>query len=248
MAVPRAYVDQPLAGDLDLELPEEVANHIVRVLRLRAGAMLTLFNGRGGEYAATLLFAGTGRGARTTVRVGAHSLIERESPLQVTLLQGIARGERMDYIIQKATELGVTRIVPLSTGRSVVRLDGAAGAKRLEHWRGIAIAACEQCGRNRLPQIDAVTEIARVAEVVEGETTRVLLHPEAPVALATATSALRSVALLIGPEGGLAEPEVARARGAGFQLYRLGPRVLRTETAPLAALAVLQLMAGDLGS
>lgn len=247
MAVPRAFVDQPLAGDRDLELPEEVANHIVRVLRLRTGATLTLFNGQGGEYAATLLSAGTGRGARATVRIGTHSPVERESPLQVTLLQGVARGERMDYIIQKATELGVTRIVPLATGRSVVRLDGAAGAKRREHWRGIAIAACEQCGRNRLPRIDAVTELARIAEVVEGETNRVLLHPEAPVALATAAAAMRRAALLIGPEGGLAEQEIALARGAGFQLYRLGPRVLRTETAPLAALAVLQLMAGDLG-
>ncbi|MFO1401086.1 MAG: RsmE family RNA methyltransferase [Steroidobacteraceae bacterium] len=160
MSAPRAYVAAALAADAELELPAAVANHVVRVLRLRPGAMLPLFDGRGGEYPATLL-AATAHGAR--VRTGAHAAIERESPLHLTLLQGIARGERMDLIVQKATELGVARLVPLACERSVVRLDAAQAARRVEHWRAIAIAACEQCG-NRLPVIDAVLRAQRLAE------------------------------------------------------------------------------------
>ena len=162
MSTPRAYVDLPLASGTQVELPEAVAIHAVRVLRLRAGDALTLFNGRGGEFAATL-GAAAGRG-RVRAEVGAHDDIERESPLRVTLLQAVARGERMDLIVQKATELGVARIVPLASERSVVRLDERQAAKRLEHWRGIAIAACEQCGRNRLPQIDPVADFDRIAD------------------------------------------------------------------------------------
>jgi 16S rRNA (uracil1498-N3)-methyltransferase len=248
---PRAYVAAPLAADAEFELPAAVANHLVRVLRLRPDAALTLFDGRGGEYPATLL-AASGRGAR--VRTGAHAAVERESPLRLTLLQGIARGERMDLILQKATELGVARLVPLACERSVVRLDAAQAAKRLEHWRAIAIAACEQCGRNRLPEIDAVLPSERIADAPGGaatpagaRTARLLLEPGAPLGLTRAAAGLHAVTLLVGPEGGLSERERALAARAGFTACSLGPRILRTETAPLAALAVLQALAGDLG-
>jgi 16S rRNA (uracil1498-N3)-methyltransferase len=249
MSTPRAYVDLPLASGTQVELPEAVAIHAVRVLRLRAGDALTLFNGRGGEFAATL-GAAAGRG-RVRAEVGAHDGVERESPLRVTLLQAVARGERMDLIVQKATELGVARIVPLASERSVVRLDERQAAKRLEHWRGIAIAACEQCGRNRLPQIDPVADFDRIADAVRGleldAGTRLLLAPDAPNTLAALAPGLTSATLLIGPEGGLSGREIDLAGRAGYSACRLGPRVLRTETAPLAALTALQVLAGDLG-
>ncbi len=260
---PRTYVAAPLSADTELELPAEVANHVVRVLRLRPGAVLTLFDGRGGEYPATLL-AASGRGTR--VRTGAHAAIERESPLRLTLLQGIARGERMDLIVQKATELGVARLVPLACERSVVRLDASQAAKRLEHWRAIAIAACEQSGRNRLPQIDPVLPSERLAETVlvprppggaatsgataipgDARTARLLLEPGAALGLARVAAGLGAATLLVGPEGGLSARELDLAARAGFTACSLGPRILRTETAPLAALAVLQALAGDLG-
>jgi len=246
---PRAYVDASLAAGAELELAATVANHVVRVLRLRPGGALTLFDGRGGEYPATLLSAAA-RGAR--VRLGAHLAVERESPLRLTLLQGIARGERMDLIVQKATELGAARLVPLACARSVVRLDAQQAARRLEHWRGIAIAACEQCGRNRLPHIDAVTDFARIADRVRAVALdpgpRLLLDPQASRPLAAAVApGTETASLLVGPEGGFDPRELDLARSAGFEPVRLGPRVLRTETAPLAALAALQTVAGDLG-
>jgi 16S rRNA (uracil1498-N3)-methyltransferase len=243
VSAPRAFVAAPLAADSELELPATVANHVARVLRLRVGAALTLFDGRGGEYPATLLSAA----ARTArVRLGAHAAIERESPLRLTLLQGIARGERMDMIVQKATELGVARLVPLACERSVVRLHGQQAARRLDHWRAIAIAACEQCGRNRLPEIGPLLPSERLAELPDCAA-RLLLAPGAPTRLAHAATGLTAATLLVGPEGGLSEREEMLARRAGFTACSLGPRILRTETAPLAALAVLQALAGDLG-
>jgi 16S rRNA (uracil1498-N3)-methyltransferase len=276
MSGPRVYLDLPLASGSELLLPAAAAGHVVRVLRLRRGAPLTLFNGRGGSYAATLLDAGRHEQARVAVgahdpreresplpatlerdgkqvwaRVGAFTADERESPLDVTLLQGIARGERMDLIVQKATELGVARIVPLLCERSVVRLDHRQAERRLAHWRAIAIAACEQCGRNRLPRIESATAFAALADAADsllsgGGAARLLLTADAPVALAAMATRLEAVNLLIGPEGGLSEPEQALARRVGFQPCHLGPRILRTETAPPAALAVLQALAGDL--
>jgi 16S rRNA (uracil1498-N3)-methyltransferase len=251
MSTPRVYVDLPLASGAYIELPESGANHVARVLRLRAGDALTLFNGRGGEFAATL-GATTGRG-RLRAAVGVHHDVERESPLRITLLQSVARGERMDHIVQKATELGVARIVPLASERSVVRLDALQGARRLEHWRGIAIAACEQCGRNRVPVVDPVADLERIAGGVPGIAleamdagARLLLEPGATMPLAAVARGLSAVTLLIGPEGGLSEGEIDLARHAGFVACRLGPRILRTETAPLVALAALQVLAGDM--
>ncbi len=243
MRNPRVYIEPALASETELMLPEAPSNHLLRVLRLRPGAPLTLFNGRGGEYQAELL--GThARGAQ--VRIGAHRAVERESPLELTLLQGISRGERMDLIVQKATELGVTRIVPVNTEFCVVRLDEKQALRRREHWQAIVISACEQSGRNRVPEIAPIIDFATACSDVVAAHTKLLLSPEASITLATAAQTLTAATLLIGPEGGLSDREELLATQQGFSACRLGPRVLRTETAPLAALAVLQALAGDL--
>jgi len=244
MRTTRIHVDLELSAGQELLLPAAQSAHLLRVLRLRPGATLTLFNGRGGEYAASLVSADKS-GAR--VGVSAHDPVERESALQLTLLQGVARGARMDFIIQKATELGVQRIVPLLCEFSVVRLDGAELQRRTDHWRGVAIAACEQCGRNRVPLVEsgASFEAARQGEDAAGEL-RLMLLPQARDSLAALTPGLRAATLLVGPEGGLSHREQLLAQRGGFRACRLGPRILRAETAPLAALAALQAMAGDL--
>ena len=242
MRTTRIYVNLGITGEQELMLPAAQSTHVLRVLRLRPGAALTLFNGRGGEYAAELIGVNKS-GARLAVR--AHAAVERESPLQLTLLQGVARGERMDFIVQKATELGVQRIVPLSCEFSVVRLDAANRQRRAEHWRAVAIAACEQCGRNRIPEIDPIGDFAEACAASNAEL-RLLLVPQAPESLASLAAGPRSAALLVGPEGGLSGREQLLAQRCGFRACRLGPRILRTETAPLAALAALQALAGDL--
>jgi len=238
----RIYVDIELAGEREILLPAAQSSHLLRVLRLRTGAALTLFNGRGGEYAAELMGADKA-GARLSI--GAHSDQERESPLRVALLQGIARGERMDLIVQKATELGVQRIVPLSCEFSVVRLDATNRRRRSEHWRAVAIGACEQCGRNRIPEIDPIGDFGEVCAASDAEL-RLMLLPQAPDSLTAVAAAARSAAILVGPEGGLSGREQLLAQRCGFRACRLGPRILRTETAALAALAALQASAGDL--
>jgi 16S rRNA (uracil1498-N3)-methyltransferase len=243
MRLTRIFVDAALASGEELVLPAVAANHLQRALRLRAGAPLVLFNGHGGEYRATLLRA---EREATVARVSEHQPGDRESPLQLTLLQGVSRGERMDTIVQKATELGVTRIQPLLTEFSVVKLDAAAVAKRRTHWQAIVVGACEQCGRNRVPAVAAALDYATaLAMAAAGPGLRVLLSPDAPRSLA-ATAQGSALTLLVGPEGGLSDRELLLAERAGFVACRLGPRVLRTETAPLAALALLQALLGDL--
>jgi 16S rRNA (uracil1498-N3)-methyltransferase len=244
MRTTRIHVDLELSAGQELLLPTAQSAHLLRVLRLRPGAALTLFNGRGGEFAASLVSADKS-GAR--VGVNAHDPVERESALQLTLLQGVARGARMDFIIQKATELGVQRIVPLLCEFSVVRLDVAELQRRTDHWRGVAIAACEQCGRNRVPLVEsgASFDAACQGEDAAGEL-RLMLLPQAHDSLAALTPGLRAATLLVGPEGGLSNREQLLAQRGGFRACRLGPRILRAETAPLAALAALQAMAGDL--
>jgi 16S rRNA (uracil1498-N3)-methyltransferase len=244
------YVATPLAGLQTLRLPEGPSGHLARVLRLDVGATLTLFDGHGGEYAATIAaIAKQG----VSVALGAHQAIERESPLAITLLQGISRGERMDLIVQKATELGVTRIRPLRALRSSVKLDAGTAPRKLEHWQSIAVSACEQCGRNTLPELLPPLTVAegcaaddadlKLMLAVDGAQPLAVLLREA---LAARRGALpRGVSMLVGPEGGLDPAEDAAALRAGFVSTLLGPRVLRTETAPLAALAALQTLAGD---
>ncbi|MGH8286619.1 MAG: 16S rRNA (uracil(1498)-N(3))-methyltransferase [Steroidobacteraceae bacterium] len=249
MRLTRVYVDTPLAAGSTARLEGDAANHVIRVLRLRAGDTLTLFDGRGGEFGGRI--AGVQRVA-VSVEVGEQRAIERESPLDLTLIQGIARGERMDLIVQKSTELGVSRIVPVVSERSVVRLETGQATKKAAHWRAVAVAACEQCGRNRLPRIDAPVAYPRALEehaAAEGSSSiRVLLEPQASSALTARLGAVSRIALLVGPEGGLTELEVELALRARFEPCRIGPRILRTETAAFAAVAAIQAIAGDLGS
>ena len=239
----RCFVSDSLHAGDTLSLPENVSTHVGRVLRARAGDSLTLFNGHGGEYDASILTIDR-RGVH--VRIGAHHAVERESPLQVTLLQALARGERMDFIVQKATELGVAAIVALSAQRSVVRLDKATFRKRAEHWRAVAIGACEQCGRNRVPTIELAHNLDAAIARSPATDCRVLLEPDAAQTLPALMQAASNMTVLIGPEGGFSDEELTLSRQHGFQPCRLGPRVLRAETAPLAALAVIQALAGDL--
>jgi len=213
------------------------------VLRLEAGDALTLFNGDGQDYPSRV--AGFGRGT-VEVAVEGRADARPESPLAVTLVQGIARGERMDLMVQKATELGVSAILPVTTSRSVVRLGGDTRERKLAHWRGIAVAACEQCGRARIPSIGVPVPLAESL----GATTagaRLLLAPDASRSLVDAARGETSIEVLVGPEGGLEDGERAAALAAGYRACRLGPRVLRSETAAIAALAILQSVAGDLG-
>jgi len=247
MRLTRIFVPGALAAGLQIELPPQAGAHLTRVLRLEPGAPLTLFNGAGGEYAATLLPA---NGKHVHARITRHDSIERESPLEVTLLQGIARGERMDLIVQKATELGVARVVPVLAERSVVKLDAKQRERKRVHWQAIANSACEQCGRNRVPVVSAPLPFADSFDGLAGDSLRCLLAADGAESLAkvAAQGARQPLVLLIGPEGGLADNEQEFARAHGFVACRLGPRVMRTETAGLAALAVLQAFAGDFGS
>jgi 16S rRNA (uracil1498-N3)-methyltransferase len=242
MRLSRVFVEAPLGRGAQVTLTGSAAAHVSRVLRLRAGDGLTLFNGTGGEFAATI--AGIARDA-VTVAVGEARCGERESPLTLTLAQGISRGERMDLVVQKATELGVTTLAPLLTERSVVRLDAAQAARKSEHWRAIALAACEQSGRNRPPRLLPPAPLGEFLRAGSAAT-KLLLSPAAALRLAEVPRPAGEVQVLIGPEGGLTDEEQARAQAAGFLGVRLGPRVLRTETAAIAALALLQREFGDL--
>jgi 16S rRNA (uracil1498-N3)-methyltransferase len=249
MRLTRCFVPTALQSETTLWLPAGAAAHVAKVLRLRAGAALTLFDGRGGQYEAQILALGR-HGVQ--VRVGAHEPIERESPLAVTLLQCLVRTERMDWIVQKATELGVAAIVPVASEHSVVRLDESSAQRRLAHWQAVAVSACEQCGRNRVPTVRAAVAFEAACAQAKGNGAQLMLAPEAPRSLADAVHPLAAAApvsalsLLIGPEGGFSEAERAIARDCGFIGCRLGPRILRAETAPLAALATLQALLGDL--
>ena len=244
MRLTRVYVDAPLASGTHVTLEGGAASHVTRVLRLRGGEALTVFNGQGGEFEAGIERA---HGGSVTIAVGEQRAEERESPLVITLAQGVSRGERMDLVVQKATELGVSQLAPVLTERSVVRLDARQAQRKLEHWRAIAVAACEQSGRNRLPGIRnpaSLRDFLRESFGLQG--TRLLLSPSGTRRIGKIQAPPGRVTVLIGPEGGLAPEEQAAAIEAGFIPVRLGPRVLRTETAAIAALTLLQHESGDL--
>lgn len=243
--IPRFYcpdTDLPLAAGVVLALPEAVAHHAMKVLRLREGDALVLFDGQGGEYPATLIDAG--RHARA--RLLEWRDIECEAPLAVTLAQCLPSGDKMDWVVQKAVELGVAAVQPLASRRSVVRLSGERAARRVEHWAQVAVSACEQSGRNRPPMFhdlaDLPSWLARPSPVNE---LRIFLSPHEGARLADLPRPQGGLTLLVGPEGGLDEGEELAVRGAGFQAVNLGPRVLRTETAGLAALAAAMTLWGD---
>ena len=242
MPPPRLFVDPPLAPGAHLALPDGAARH-VQVLRLQPGAPLTLFDGRGGEVDATLEAIGR---REVTVRLGEHRAVDRELPIAVTLALGMPANERMDALVEKATELGVAAIQPLVCERSVLRLAGERAQRRVAHWQGVALAACEQSGRTRVPQIAPVCAIAEwLGALEQGGATRWLLGFDADARpVATQPQAAAAVLCLSGPEGGLTPAEQAAARAAGFATVSLGARVLRADTAPLAVLAHLALRAG----
>jgi 16S rRNA (uracil1498-N3)-methyltransferase len=235
--MPRFYCPAPLATGLSLDLPSGAARH-VQVLRMQPGDGITLFNGEGGEFAATVTRMGR---SDVQVSVGAHVALEREAGRAVHLLAGITANDRMDWLVEKATELGVASITPLVAERSVLKLKGERADKKLAHWQSVAVAAAEQCGRNRVPTVHAaVTLVAWLKQAAPGERWVLSLsegtRPLADMASMASTS---PITVLSGPEGGLSPAEEAAALTAGFVPVTLGPRVLRAETAPLAVLAVL---------
>jgi 16S rRNA (uracil1498-N3)-methyltransferase len=239
MRLSRFFIDAPLSLGQH-ELPEAQAHYIGRVLRHAAGDAVQLFDGSGQEYLGELIEVG-----KKSVRVELREALAgmAESPLSIHLGQGLSRGERMDWAIQKATELGASQISPIVSARCEVRLKDERADKRMAHWRQIAISACEQCGRSALPQINPPITLEQWLEQVEADL-KLVLHPVAEPWASHPQPA--SLAMLIGPEGGLSEDEVLQAMARGFHAARLGPRVLRTETAPVVALSVAQQLWGDL--
>jgi 16S rRNA (uracil1498-N3)-methyltransferase len=243
MAPPRLYCPVPLVTGLLVDLPEGVARHAAGALRLARGEAVVLFNGEGGEHEAEIVAIGRGG---VSVRLGAHHAVEREPALEVTLAQALLPADKMDWVVQKSVELGVARIQPLESGRSVARLDRARAEKRLAHWRAVVAAACEQCGRNRLPEVQPVARLGPwLASQRDGAVTRFLLVLAAERSLSSLGVSSGPFSLLVGPEGGFAPAEQAAALAAGFAPVRLGPRVLRAETAGLAALAALAALGGE---
>lgn len=236
---PRFFCPMPLTAGATIELPAEVAHHADRVLRLKAGETVTLFNGEGGEFPAELV--SLGKKAHATL--GERQSTERESPLEVSLAQSLVSSDKMDWVLQKAVELGVSRIQPVASTRSVVKLSTERAEKRMEHWRQVVISACEQCGRNTLPQLEPLQSLPRHL-ATPGNALRLFLSPWASERIHDLARPAR-VELLVGPEGGFTDEEEQAARAAGFRPVSLGPRVLRTETAGLAALSALQTLWGD---
>jgi 16S rRNA (uracil1498-N3)-methyltransferase len=247
----RVYVDTTLIPGSLVELPRDTASHLAKVLRARSGDELILFNGDGREFSGAIEAV---RGSRVSASVGDGRQVDRESPLAITLVQCVPRGDRMDFVVQKATELGVARIVPVLSQRSVVRLDKAQAESKAIHWRAVAVSACEQCGRNRLPTIEAAQPLlGYLGESARNTGPRWVFEPESAQSQAAAqdtgvgeSGPIVHVEIAIGPEGGFASDELEAFRVAGFSQVGLGPRVLRAETAAIAAVVWLQARLGDM--
>ena len=240
MRIPRLYTPQPLATGRTIELRDAPAHYLSRVLRLSPGRPVIVFNGEGGEFSGSLVSMDK---KSVEVQLDEYSSFDRLPELTIELAIGLSRGERWDYVLQKATELGVSRIVPLLTERTEVKLKGERLQKKIDHWQQICISACEQCQRNRLPEITEVTALEAYLPRAVGERKFVLHHRDSQKL--AAGSAPVSLSLLIGPEGGLSETEIEIARREDFAPLTLGPRVLRTETAPTVALSLVQYLWGD---
>ena len=240
--MPRFYCPQPLAAGAIVDLPEAVAHHLF-VVRMQPGDALTLFDGRGGQYRATLQDSGK---KRASARVEEHQAVDVELPYAITLAQGLPEGSKMDWIIEKAGELGVAAVQPLAARRSVVRLSAERAEKRHAHWEGVIVAASEQCGRNRLAQLAPLMDFERFIAAQDAQP-RILFSPRATQSLAgwARDSGPQVVTLMVGPEGGFSEQEEQAAIAGGALALSLGPRVLRTETAGLAALAALNALWGE---
>lgn len=239
----RIYLPQALSQGDEIDLPDAAFRHLIQVLRLQQGESFTVFNGEGGEFEAELIQVAK---KRATVRVGLHAQANRESSLDLTLAQCVSKGDRMDYTLQKAVELGVTRIQPLLSLRSVVRMDAERWDKKLEHWLGVMVSACEQSGRTRVPKLLPVQPLPGWLVEPPGQRgTGLTLDPEGRHSLRDLPAPAGPLTLLVGPEGGLGPEELDSARRAGFTGIRMGPRILRTETAGVAALAAIQSRWGD---
>jgi 16S rRNA (uracil1498-N3)-methyltransferase len=257
MRLTRVFVAGELQSGSVVELPRETGAHLAKVLRARSGDAVVLFNGDGREFTGAIEKV---QGSRVSASIGAARIIDRESPFQLTLVQCVPRGDRMDFIVQKATELGVMRIVPVLSQRSVVRLDEAQSASKQAHWRAVAVSACEQCGRNRLPSVDTplplLNYLGGLAQTTAAEVLRLVLEPERAqriepgtrmIDIASPRPASRAE-IAIGPEGGFAPEELEAFDLSAFRRLGLGPRVLRTETAAIAAIVVLQARFGDMSA
>ena len=237
---PRFFCPQALPRTGEIELPQAAAHHADRVLRMRPGDTLTLFDGQGEQVRARLLSVGRGARAELLEWSGPRT----ESPLELVLVQSLASGDKMDWVVRKAVELGVSRIIPLAAERSVLKLSGQRAEKRLRHWRQIVISACEQCGRNRLPDVALLTALPGYLAGTEG-CRRLVLAPRGGQRLSELQRGAGPVHLLVGPEGGWSDHESAQMQAVGCESVSIGPRVLRTETAGLAAAAAMQTMWGD---
>jgi len=240
--IPRFFCPFPLHPGATVELAAEAAHHALKVLRVGAGDMAVLFDGRGGQWRATLNPAGK------TLRATLNEFDDTgcEPPLVLTLVQALPAADKMDLVVQKAVELGVSRIQPVTAKRSVIRLSGERAERRVEHWRNIAIAACEQSGRNRVPAVAAILDLPQYLGVATQENgLRFVCAPGAAGSLRDLTAPELPVSLLVGPEGGFEEGELLAVRAAGFHPIGLGPRVLRTETAGLGAVAAMMALWGD---
>lgn len=243
MSAPRFYCPPPLPSGATFELPPEAAHHAARVLRLRAGDAVQIFDGLGNALDAKIYDI---KGKHVQLHELQTCMDDTESPLRIVLAQAMSSSEKMDWVVQKATELGATEIQPVQTQRSVARLAGPRAEKRAAHWHGVAVAASEQCGRNVLPQVNAPLDLAIWLEQTRGKPgSRFVLQPEGSTALHKQPVPQHSVTLLIGPEGGFSEDEVKMIHLAGFVPIRMGKRVLRTETAAMAGIAALQTLWGD---
>jgi 16S rRNA (uracil1498-N3)-methyltransferase len=244
--IPRFHCPFPLSPGAQVDLPDMAAYHALKVLRMKAGDSMILFDGRGGEWRAELLSAKVSSGE--TARVALREFNDRdvESPIYVTLVQALPSGDKMDWVVEKSVELGVAAIQPVASKRSVIRLSAERMAKRVAHWNAIASAACEQCGRNHVPLVAPVLDLPQyLAKAMAQNARRLLLAPEGRTALQALDKPTEPVVIMVGPEGGWEEGELQAAQAAGFQTLRLGPRVLRTETAGAAVLAAMQAKWGD---
>ena len=243
MRIPRVYSPQTMAIGDCIELEAGAARHLTSALRMSPGQIITLFNGQGGEYTAKLVEAKKGK---AIVSITHFDPVSRESSLPIHLAIGISRGERMDWIMQKATELGASQITPLFTERCEVKLSGERLEKKVGHWQQVAISACEQSQRNTVPLVNKPKKLEQWQASCDASL-KLVLHHRTESSLSGTAQPSGQVALLIGPEGGLSEREIEQAVALNFQPLALGPRVLRTETAPLAAIAILQSLWGDMG-
>jgi 16S rRNA (uracil1498-N3)-methyltransferase len=242
MRVPRIYTDGNLPKLGQFKLGEDQSHYLSKVLRMEAGRPLILFNGDGVEYSATIIDSDK---RATIVEIQQSSIVNRESTLATHLAIGVSRGDRMDWVLQKATELGVTSVTPIFTERTEVRLSGDRLDKKMGHWQQIIISACEQCQRNVLPKLNSACNFSDFLKI-HNEDLKLILHHRSHHTLKNRPTPT-AVTLLVGPEGGLSAIEIESALHSGYEALTLGPRVLRTETAPVAALTAVQLQWGDLG-